>query len=506
MVRGASGKLWCQVSIGGICKALDFQKLMSAPTRREILRGLMSAAVLGAVSPARSLASEGLRMPGAQAPKGRAAIKTRMFWTWDHSTEWALNLAGSQTFGAANDYRRTTEAFLHDYTGLLHWCGSHSVDAVVVWGLLRDSHGGINIAKKLADMASSKGVRLLCGVGLNSYGGVYYEGDSPYSLEQHLGSHPELAALDEAGNKMNRPHQCVACPSRLENQEFAAESLTWLFKNLPLGGVQIESGDYAVCHCDLCQKRRQYPSSRFSWEDMVLMYPIATEAIRSVSPDAWIVCETYSHPEPYDGPKRAPGFGEGKPVWADQCLEQFPKGKTIFVQWACDDYVKPKGTRQWTYAGKVSDAQHHNIMRAHFGTYWAGHSRGELSIDWIAEMVQRSLAHGFDAISLFGEVSPFDTGAELNYLALESYGSAANPDADLEVFLKDVAAPLLDGNKYAHDYLRYARLSDNRRKIPGGLKEIYARCGSLPPDVARRWVWLANYLASFSYSYSTSSV
>ena len=26
------------------------------------------------------------------------------------------------------------------------------------------------------------------------------------------------------------------------------------------------------------------------------------------------------------------------------------------------------------------------------------------------------------------------------------------------------------------------------------LKEIYARCGSLPPDVARRWVWLANYL------------
>jgi hypothetical protein len=138
-------------------------------------------------------------------------------------------------------------------------------------------------------------------------------------------------------------------------------------------------------------------------------------------------------------------------------------------------------------------------MRAHFGTYWAGHSRGELSIDWIAQMVQQSMAHGFDTISLFGEVSPFDTGAELNYLALENYGSAANPNANLEVFLKEVAAALLGGDKYAHDYLQYARLTENRQDIPGVLKDIYGRGASLPPDIARRWVWLANYLASFAY-------
>ena len=69
-------------------------------------------------------------------------------------------------------------------------------------------------------------------------------------------------------------------------------------------------------------------------------------------------------------------------------------------------------------------------------------------------MVKRSSASGFDAISLFGEVSPFDTGAELNYLALENYGSAANPNSDLELFLNQVAAPLLGGPKYAHDFLR----------------------------------------------------
>jgi len=336
-------------------------------------------------------------------------------------------------------------------------------------------------------------------VGLNAYGGVYYEGSSAYSLDRHLEANPQLSAVELQGNRM--PHR--ACPSQPQNHEFIAGSLRWLFTNVPVGGVQMETGDYGVCHCELCTKRRLHPVSTFSWEDMALMYPIAAEAIRSVSPNAYIVCETYSHPEPYTGSKDAPGFGEGKPAWADECLEQFPKGQGIFVQWVCDDYVKPKLLTPWTKAGTVSGAVHHNIMRAHFTTYWADHLRGELSIDWIADMVQRSMAHGFDAISLFGEVSPFDTGAELNYLALQNYGSAANPRADLDVFLRDVAAPLLGGEKYAHDYLRFARLLDDRQQIPGALKEIYARCATLPPDIARRWVWLANYLASFVYTVST---
>ena len=435
--------------------------------------------------------------PGAADPP----INTRMFWTWDHSTEWVLNRPGTQTMGASNDYTKTKEDFLQDYTELLNWCGRHKVDAVVVWGLLRDSHGGLDAAKRLCDTASKNGVRLLCGVGLNAYGGVYYEGSSPYSLEQHLKSHPELYAYDADGKKMvfNFPVHSPkfthhACPSRLENQLFAAESLRWLFKNLPLGGVQIETGDTGVCQCARCKARRQHPVSRFSWEDMMLMYPIAAEAIRSVSPDAWIVCETYSHPEPYAVAGKAPDFGGGKPAWADACLAKFPKG--AFVQWVCDEYVRPRSLNRWTNAGIVSNAVHRNVMRAHFSTFWRG-LRGELAIDWIANMVQESLAHGFDAISLFGEVSPFHAGAELNYLALANYGGAANPRADLDVFLKSVAAPLLGGENRAQSYLRYARLLDDRARIPDALKEIYALSGTLPPRAAQRWVWLANYLASY---------
>ncbi len=170
----------------------------------------------------------------------------------------------------------------------------------------------------------------------------------------------------------------------------------------------------------------------------------------------------------------------------------------MFVEWVYDQVGKGRPPRVWTAAGNLDNARRRNIMRAHFGTYWNG-TRGELAIDRIARMVQESMAHGADAISLFGEVSPFQTGAELNYLALENLGSPANPTADLDVFLRDVAAPLLGGESHAHDFLRLARLKDERERIPEALKDIYRRCGSVPVEAARRWAWLGNFLASFAY-------
>ena len=172
------------------------------------------------------------------AASAGGAIHTRLLWTWDHSTEWALNRRGVQTYGANNLYTRAPETFIDDFTRLLTWCGRHPIDGVVVWGLLRDSHGGVDAARRLCDVAREAGVRLLAGTGLNAYGGTYYEGDSPQSLIQHLERHPELYAVDVDGNPMRDPVKRVhiACPSRRENREFAADSLRWLMGNLPLGG------------------------------------------------------------------------------------------------------------------------------------------------------------------------------------------------------------------------------------------------------------------------------
>ncbi len=475
-----------------------------AYTRRDTLR-LSLGGALAAVgaSGGRASGEPSASRPSEETVPVESPIQTRMFWTWDHSTEWKLNCPGAQTIGACNYYSRTTEWFEEDYTRLLEFCGRHHIDAVVIWGLLRDHHGGVESAKRLCEAAARNKVRLLCGVGLCVYGGVYYEGDSPYSLDLRLQKHPELKAVRASGAPLefrsrvygNRTYY-HACPSRKENQDHVAESLEWLFKNVPLDGVQIESGDTGVCECKLCRDRRRHPVGKFSWEDMALLHPMAIEAVRSVKPDAWIVCETYSHPEPHAGPDEHPGFGGGKTAWADECLAGIPDG--VFIEWVYDQLGKGVPKRVWTQAGNLDNTRHRHIMRAHLGTYWAG-TRGEPALDGIAEMARESMVHGADGLSLFGEVSPFHTGAELNYLGLENLGSPANPKADLDVFLREVAAPLLGGESNARDYLRYAKLKHQPSRIPDGLKAIYSRCGSLPPQAARRWAWLGNFLASFVY-------
>ena len=437
--------------------------------------------------------------------KSDAPIKARTLWTWEFSNEWTLNQLGAQNVGASNYYSRLPETFISDYTKLFKWCGQHDIDAVVMWGMLRDSHGGVESAKKLCDVANENNVKLLCGVGLNAYGGVYYEGDSEYSLQKHLIANPELYGIDADGNKMiygfGVGGPCIthhACPSRKENQEFTVESLEWLFKTIPgLGGVQMETGDTGVCLCERCRERRHRPTSMLSWEDMALMFPMSVDAIRSVNPDAFIICETYSHPEKRDDSEVASGFGDGRPLWSDECLDQFPEG--VYVQWAGDRYCEPYSEHIWTDAGTINDTRRHHIMRSHHATYNFNGLRREVAFDWMAGLVQQSIAHGMDCTSIFGEVSTFHTGAELNYLALQNYGSASNPTADVDIFLRDVAAPLLGGEDAAHDYLKYARMRSNPELVPVALKAIYSYCAKLEAEPARRWAWLANFLSSTVY-------
>src|SRR5262245_37618850 len=111
----------------------------------------------------------GAARAAAGAAPSKPPIQTRIFWTWDHSTEWALHMPGAQNFGASSGYMRymgfpkvrfagnqRAEMFLRDYGHLLEWCSRHGVDAVVIWGLLRDAHGGVETAKRLCDLAAKR--------------------------------------------------------------------------------------------------------------------------------------------------------------------------------------------------------------------------------------------------------------------------------------------------------------------------------------------------------------
>src|SRR6059036_1746993 len=67
-----------------------------------------------------------------------------------------------------------------------------------------------------------------------------------YFFRSLLEENPALVGVDKTGQKLCRRGDCRGCPSRKENQDYTAESLRWLFRNLDLGGVQIETGDYGV--------------------------------------------------------------------------------------------------------------------------------------------------------------------------------------------------------------------------------------------------------------------
>ena len=146
---------------------------------------------------------------------------------------------------------------------------------------------------------------------------------------------------------------------------------------------------------------------------MALMYPRAMEAIRSVRPEALLLLETYSHPEPTQVSDRAAGFGGNAPPWAAACLAQFPEGT-------------------------------------------------------LARSAPASVRHGFTGLSIFGESSPFHANAELNYLAFADYGSEANPESDLDSFWERTGAPLLGGAERARRYVELVETVGEPRARGGG--------------------------------------
>jgi len=85
-------------------------------------------------------------------------ISLRLLWTWDHCTQWTAARAGVHDWGASNEFSGRTEDFLREYSLLLRWCGQHGIDGVVVCGLPRDGHGGVEAAKRLCEVPDEAGV------------------------------------------------------------------------------------------------------------------------------------------------------------------------------------------------------------------------------------------------------------------------------------------------------------------------------------------------------------
>ncbi len=441
----------------------------------------------------------------AAKPKKKPAKLTRLFWNWDHSTNWCLNTIGRQNTGVANPYTKRGDEFVKDYMRMIDFCAENGIHAVGVVGLLRDAHGGWQDARRICAYGQQRGVVVYLIAGLYSYGGLFYEGDSPISLNRFLTRNPDCMARDFCGEpkylRFRYPHgantEPSACPSNPKVRNFVLDSLDYLFSTLPeLGGIQMEAGDSGMCMCESCRARRaangggekRLPS--LSLSDMADIYPEAASVIRGASKTAWIICENYVH------------FLNNK-VFSDPNSAAMKKllamPDDVFWQWS-DRRLKPG---MWTDDARMPAhlRRFQHIMRCHHGTQWDG-GRHTLVVEKIREQCRLSSLAGMTAVSIFGECSPFHANTEFNYLALSYFGN--DPEAPLSAFIEDVMKPRLGGSSdQAARYVEFAGLISDPEKIPAAVSQIAKIISGLTRnyEAVRRWMYLGSFLNAYYYEF-----
>jgi hypothetical protein len=432
------------------------------------------------------------------------ALPYRAFWTWDHSTNWDLDQIGAQEIGVFCPYGKPPDGFLADYRRLVDFMSRHRIAAVTIYGFFRDSHGGVEAAQELCRYANERGVRILPGVATNAYGGIYWEGDHPYNLATWLRKHPELAAtlaspagfqipgLDFPLSFPPSDYTARGCPSRPENVEWMTEGIAWLAETCAIGGINIEAGDYGVCDCAFCERRRaeredarRDDAETWSHADMADYYPRLAEVALARRPDAWLYSEiqwdNLLDPAAMEPLRALPDAGIfqhtfNRPYWQRVQRELTP------------EYVRNLPTRT-------------NIFRCQFCCQWNGDRRTEryrFNGRDFAEMAWKAAECDIDGLTVWGEVSPFHTATELGYLAFARF--TYDPSLTWERFLTEEVAPRLGGDTAAARYLELVTMLDldptPDAKALSKLQSEALDAARHPDDeVSRRWLWLANRAA-----------
>lgn len=172
-----------------------------------------------------------------------------LLWCWDSRMTWDDEPANIQIRMAESEkkflYPKRPESYLTGFRRLVDYCAAQGIWGVVIWGFLRDSHGGIAAAKDLCHYARDKGVAILPGVGLCSYGGYYYDGEHPFNIDTYLRAHPERASVGrvECDGREVSP---VLDPSLEANRQWWREGLEWMLDTFAIAGINFEMGDFIV--------------------------------------------------------------------------------------------------------------------------------------------------------------------------------------------------------------------------------------------------------------------
>jgi hypothetical protein len=321
------------------------------------------------------------------------------FWTWDHSTNWSRD-ANAMEDGCFNQYLKSPASFLEDYRLLMEMMNRRGLRYLIIWGLFRDCHGGAEAARTLLSCARKNGVRVLAGVGVNAYGGTYWEGNHEFNLATWLRRNPQLAAQRKDPYGKNFVNACgleIACPSKEENIRWAQRGIRWLLENFDVDGVNLETGDYGVCDCEVCACRASDRSERISAEDIGHALPAVIEEARKARRDATNTYATYG------------GFDlSSRPSYAGRI------DPDAVTQWTLTDMLAPGGN----YKPGLRPPTKRSVGFSHWGSQWTSpHTRHTLLLNHLQHICSVARQSGLEGLFIHGEVSGRNFNWRLNYAA-----------------------------------------------------------------------------------------
>lgn len=431
----------------------------------------------------------------------------RIFWTWDHSTNWELSQIGHQEIGVFNPYQKPPTGFLTDYKRLIDFCSDNRISGIVIYGFLRDSHGGIEAAHELCAYGRERGVRIIPGIAIGAYGGVYWEGKHRYNLSTWLKDNPQhkaqfskdigfqIADLDFPLNFPHSDYTVTACPSAPETMEWMEEAVSWLVETFDIGGINIESGDYGVCDCPRCVARRANDAEAarraaehgdsWSHSDMAANFPRLYCAAKAKKPDLWIYCEMQ-----WDN-LLEPVAAEAQAALPQGAIYQHTANRTYWGR------LRGAVTAQEVAALPTQP----NVLRCQFACQWNGDARTEryaFNGHDFADMCIKGHEMGMEGLTVWGEVSDYNATSEISYLAFARFGW--NPTMTWDEFLERDVAPLFGSMELADQFITVAQEIDANASLPvERLDElantVLTKIPDAAPEVARRWLSLANRIA-----------
>jgi hypothetical protein len=432
----------------------------------------------------------------------RAHLKYRWFRDWDHRTDW--DLADSATHASSEEtqysvpskYPNSSEAYLRDLKKTIDFMSEHRLNGLILWGFLRQSHGGMAAAQEICNYAQERGVRILPGVGMGGHGGFFYEGENPFNLDNWIKAHPELRSVDLKGDF--RDH--TLCPEKIENRNWYREALQWIYKNFKIGGLSLEIGDFFVCYCNDCKKARQAMGGKDPdyYKDMSRAISFVAEEAHKLDPNSWISYNTYT------------GFDfdsiQNPPYWARSSLKvnaPFPPEFTRVIsdsticEWSLTEMFRKN---LWPSPFKAPSA--HNIGSLQWGNA-SSKTSDQLFFKRIQEITHHVISSNLEGLIVYGEESPERPNIELNYLTFAQF--SFNPATDPEDFSRRVISRLYGGEDAAKKMLKILDLLENEQGMTLQNREEALKLARQAQESADRggkphWMKFIQYLEELKIS------